>query len=148
MRQLVYISAETAPVSEALVADILEVARRNNAENDISGLLMYHDGQFFQLLEGPERNVLDCFRKISADPRHTGIITLFNEPSQERIFAGWDMAMVGMADFSKELRMQMIDLLQLEKHNQYDKLHTNKVISVFVRTYLSDINRLASEIKL
>ena len=51
--QLVYISTMRAPVSTAECEEILAVSRRNNARDNISGLLVVGTTRFLQLLEGP-----------------------------------------------------------------------------------------------
>lgn len=148
MHQLVYISAASPSTSDESLADILVSARRNNAKNDITGILLYHQGQFFQVLEGPEKKVRACFKRIEADPRHNGVIVLFDAPAEERCFHGWDMAAVAIDSFDQALRSKVIDLLSLREHEQYDELHANKIIGIFVDTYLSDLHRFARAVNL
>ena len=57
----------------------------------ITGMLLYNDGNFMQVLEGEEEGVRDLFGKITRDPRHRGIITLLQEHQRERQFPEWSM---------------------------------------------------------
>jgi len=54
-------------------------------------MLLYKGGNFMQALEGPEEDVDRLQRRIEADPRHTGIITLLKSPLEQRRFTGWSM---------------------------------------------------------
>jgi hypothetical protein len=64
---------------------------RNEAEN-ISGILIYHDGNILQVLEGERVVVEATFLRISRDLRHAGILPLIQEPIAERQFDEWTMA--------------------------------------------------------
>ena len=66
----------------------------------------------------------------------------------ESLFGDWDMAAVGISSFKEPLRHQMQDLLQIRNHKSYDQMHKNKVIGIFADTYLSDLSRLATEVRL
>lgn len=148
MYQLVYISAATHAFSENDVLTLLYKSRSKNALEKITGLLMYHDGQFFQILEGPKLAVKACFERISKDPRHKGLIILSEENCSTRIFTDWRMAMAKISAFREPLKSQLIDLLQVGKDASAAQLHQNKVISIFVDTFLSDLHRFARHIAL
>lgn len=146
MHQLVYISAATPAMSSQGLVQILDSARKFNALHDIHGMLMYHSQQFFQVLEGPEPALRTCFQRIERDPRHTGIIMLADHPTERPCFHGWDMAAVELTDFEYSLRSQVISLLELRSHVQYEELHANKAIGIFADTYLADLDRFAAKI--
>ena len=54
-------------------------------------MLLFREGQFLQLLEGPECEVKSVFEMVSRDPRHTGIKILLAEPIAAREFPDWTM---------------------------------------------------------
>jgi len=89
---LVYMSQATRSLTEAELADLLAVSRRNNAARGITGLLMYEADTFMQALEGPREAVEALFRKISRDPRHTGVHVICEDYVKERYFGPWRMA--------------------------------------------------------
>ena len=74
------------------LAELLRVSRRNNERAGVTGLLLHHDGQFMQVLEGPEPAVRSVLSRISADPRHSGVWILDEERIAERRFGAWAMA--------------------------------------------------------
>lgn len=76
--------------SEDLKA-LLEKCRVNNARRDVTGMLLYQQRSFFQILEGERGTVEALFEKIAADPRHTRVTRVILETIAERAFAGWSM---------------------------------------------------------
>ncbi|WP_092891658.1 BLUF domain-containing protein [Roseicitreum antarcticum] len=71
--QLAYVSSSRTRLYEALLNDILTVSEKNNTRDGISGILMYHDQLFFQVLEGERTCVKNCYDRILLDPRHSAI---------------------------------------------------------------------------
>ncbi|MDQ5882224.1 MAG: hypothetical protein QG616_2056 [Pseudomonadota bacterium] len=89
---IVYVSAATHPMSEDELAALLKQARENNASHGITGVLLYHDGNFMQLLQGPVSDVRNIYSAIESDPRHHMVIPIVNETGLPREFADWAMA--------------------------------------------------------
>jgi hypothetical protein len=87
----VYISSAVTPFSKAELQALLTKAREHNASMGITGLLLAHDGNFMQMLEGPEKAVRELAAKIHKDPRHTGVITLLEEQVDLAQFPDWKM---------------------------------------------------------
>lgn len=89
MEIVVYTSAalRAAPDLEG----ILEVSRRNNAANGLTGILLFAEGNFIQALEGPKEALDATYARIAADPRHRQIIDLFRAPLLARNFPDWSM---------------------------------------------------------
>ena len=91
MFTLVYVSSAVSPFSKSELADLLARSRANNESLGISGMLLYKDGNFMQVLEGEEEPVRALYEKIGTDPRHDGAITLHQSFAQERQFPDWSM---------------------------------------------------------
>ena len=70
---------------------LLEKSRKNNSALDITGMLLYKDGNFMQFLEGPKEAVLALAARIKLDPRHRGVIVLLQEEHTGREFDQWAM---------------------------------------------------------
>ncbi len=87
-----YTSAATKFMTDGELADLLTKARVKNERLEITGLLVYHDGNFLQVVEGPEAKVRQLFHTIENDPRHAHIIKLIDRPVEERQFSDWAMA--------------------------------------------------------
>ena len=89
---VLYRSHATAPSSERALADLLAAARPYNAAQQITGLLLYHDRRFVQVLEGPEAAVRALYARIRQDPRHSHVVTVSEGPGPGRRFGAWGMA--------------------------------------------------------
>lgn len=95
---VVYVSSAVELFTIAGLLDVLEVSRRNNSRDAISGLLLYKGGNFMQLLEGDEEVVWTAHARISKDPRHRGLMTILKEPIETRLFPDWSMAFGNLDD--------------------------------------------------
>lgn len=89
---LVYVSSAVTPFSSAELVALLDQSRANNTRLDVSGLLLYKDGNTMQVLEGDRDTVLALYERIAADPRHRGLLRLLEGPTETRQFADWSMA--------------------------------------------------------
>ena len=90
--QLVYLSSATAKFSQDELMALLEHSRQKNFIAGLSGILLYHDGNFMQLLEGEESTVKAVYELIARDPRHRGCMTLISGAITDRLFPDWTMA--------------------------------------------------------
>ena len=98
MISLTYVSSAVETFSQAELLNLLETSRRNNALTGISGLLLYKDGNFMQVIEGAEAEIHKLHEKISHDPRHGGLITLTEKVIQRRQFPEWKMGFKNLSD--------------------------------------------------
>jgi hypothetical protein len=73
------------------LAEILRVARRHNPVNGITGVLLYRDGNFIQVLEGEPAAVEATFARIERDRRHRQVLVISREAQTERVFEHWAM---------------------------------------------------------
>jgi hypothetical protein len=74
--------------------DLLELlvqARARNLRNGVTGMLLYKNRRFMQLLEGDEEKVLKIFDNIKRDERHRNVDTLWRQYVQFRDFPDWTM---------------------------------------------------------
>lgn len=91
MHELIYRSRSAGPFDRAEIGRILATARRINAENGVTGLLLYSDESFVQVLEGEEGAVHETFARIRADPRHRDVTLLADGPAERRRHPDWTM---------------------------------------------------------
>ncbi|HEX5398593.1 MAG TPA: BLUF domain-containing protein [Verrucomicrobiae bacterium] len=90
--RMVYISTASKLFAPAELREMLKDSNERNKKTGITGMLLYKDGQFMQVLEGTAEAVTATFSRISKDPRHHGIMVLVKGAVQERRFPGWSMA--------------------------------------------------------
>jgi hypothetical protein len=98
MLSLVYVSSAAAEFSESDLVALLKQSGEKNARMGITGLLLYKDGNFMQVLEGPDDAVRQLFETILADSRHRGVIRLLERQIEQRQFANWAMAFRNLSD--------------------------------------------------
>ena len=91
MLAIVYISSAVHPFSEADLTALLKQSQQKNAELEITGILLYRDGEIMQLIEGPDEAVKKLAKTIYADQRHRGIIQLLEKKISRREFPDWSM---------------------------------------------------------
>lgn len=91
MYNLLYTSNSTVQVNSGMLDTILLTARENNNREGITGMLLYSQGSFVQLLEGDEENVKKTFYKISCDTRHNNIEVVMETTASDRYFPDWQM---------------------------------------------------------
>ncbi|MDO8937992.1 MAG: BLUF domain-containing protein [Methylicorpusculum sp.] len=98
MFHLVYVSSAIKPLSKSDLLDLLIQSRENNTKKGISGMLLYKDGNFMQVLEGEESAVRSLFEVIIRDSRHRGSIVLLEEHISEPFFKDWSMGFRDLTD--------------------------------------------------
>ncbi len=64
----------------------------------LTGMLLYRDGQFLQVLEGPDEVVRARYEVIAADVRHRDVHKLMESQTTERQFPEWTMGFRAMTD--------------------------------------------------
>ena len=94
MLQVIYVSKATRKFSGKELIDLLKVSRENNGPVDVTGILLYHNESFLQVLEGPEENVEAVYEKIQKDPRHTNFLLLLRRTIEKKEFGNWSMGFV------------------------------------------------------
>ena len=91
MHCLIYVSAAKRQMTEDELADLLRACRKNNQRNGITGMLLYKDGDFMQVLEGKEETVKQLYAKIKTDARHHMVTQIVERKIDSRTFGDWSM---------------------------------------------------------
>jgi hypothetical protein len=78
-------------MSDFELNNLLEMARVNNKTKSITGLLLYIDGDFIQIIEGDDFEVNNLYSNIQFDKRHKNIICVSDEKITKRQFPEWSM---------------------------------------------------------
>ncbi len=115
---LIYLSAAKTPFSDKELLHHLENVREKNKLNDITGILMYADGNFLQLLEGTKAQVETLFKTISADKRHHYITKIKEGYETERFFPDSPMAFYSPhhEEYASFLELDTMNVKDLEKY--------------------------------
>ena len=95
---LIYVSIASDELGSEELLDLLRISRENNLRDDITGLLLYKERRFMQLLEGPETAVCATYARITRDARHHDATVLLEGETNERDFVDWTMGFHDLDD--------------------------------------------------
>ena len=109
MLAIVYISSAVQLFSDADLIALLEQSRQKNAGLEITGILLYKDGDVMQLLEGPDEAVSQLAKTIYADRRHSGIIQLIEQNISRREFPDWSMEFQNLGSSRVQLLAEFME---------------------------------------
>ncbi|MDO9101625.1 MAG: phosphate-starvation-inducible PsiE family protein [Candidatus Nitrotoga sp.] len=91
MIRLTYASTTNQEWSPEELLGLLKQSRTNNGAKNITGILLYSNGTFFQVLEGDEATVENLYTTIEKDPRHKNCTLIEKLNITERAFPYWSM---------------------------------------------------------
>ncbi|MDP3777834.1 MAG: blue light sensor protein [Methylotenera sp.] len=89
---LAYTSVAAHHMTHDELLSLLNSARTCNQRQGITGMLLYMDDCFFQVLEGEEQLVDALYEKICLDERNHHVVKLIREHIAERSFTEWTMS--------------------------------------------------------
>jgi hypothetical protein len=90
MHQLLYASSTSRDCSEQQLEEILTASRRNNPKLGVTGMLLYCEGGFMQVLEGTPDVLASLYARIAMDKRHWNARILLDRQAP-RTFGDWSM---------------------------------------------------------
>jgi len=138
MYHLVYTSLATNPFSEAELVRLLEKSRTSNKEQAVSGMLLYLQGKFIQVLEGEGEQVLALYERIRLDTRHRKVTTVVEGESPNRIFQNWSM---GFKHLTQTEFYQQSGFLEMDDFFAHQQQSENKsLVLVFLELFYKKNN--------
>ena len=93
--ELSYLSEAVSDMSFLGLMRLLESARTFNQNNGITGILLYDNQQFGQIIEGERANVMKAWKRIQDDKRHHRVELLEIREISERSFPEWLLRFYG-----------------------------------------------------
>ena len=91
MFRLIYSSKLATPMTATLLSEIVSVSVNTNQKIGITGILLFAENAFMQVLEGSEEHVRATMETIDSDSRHSDVRILFSGGATERAFPDWHM---------------------------------------------------------
>ena len=121
LSHLIYVSNRKADCTEKEIENILSSCKKNNPPMNITGVLLYSDRKFIQLVEGDSRTIMDLYNKIKLDSRHEKARMISYGPIKEKSFPSWHMA-------SRNLSNQLTYHTEMSADDQvvFDRLLTGE----------------------
>lgn len=91
MLQIGYTSVATENFGSGDLFKIIDKSAKNNANAELTGFLIYSNGHFFQVIEGPIECVEMLMNRLKTDPRHHSIKIVCHSRTRDRAFPRWSM---------------------------------------------------------
>lgn len=99
LHSIIYTSKSTINWTDSELKGLLNKAHHKNQQRGITGILIYINDRFIQVIEAENPLVLhQLMETIQMDERHEEIFTLFQSPILERAFPSWTMGLLKCAD--------------------------------------------------
>ena len=145
MLQMLYVSGASRQLSDDAIQQILAVSRRNNLRDGITGMLLWADGVFIQILEGEAKTVRGVFGRIQADDRHRNVMVVLEQAADKRLFTQWSMGF-------KQLDAQLAEdrkLFEISRDALADRINSEdgglflETVLAFSRDFVADLERPA-----
>lgn len=89
--QLAYTSSSTEHDQTQFINEDLPRVKEKNHNIGVTGVLLFAEGTFFQVLEGDEATVRELYKTIAQDSRHTKARIVLERTARRRSFPGWAM---------------------------------------------------------
>lgn len=131
MHRIIYLSSAEIHLSEEEIISLLKKSRLYNTQRDITGMLLYLDGNFLQVLEGDKKEVIDLYEKIKEDCKHKGLICVFDDETDNRQFPDWSM---GFCSSKYEVLRKMSGYENFDKKKFFNI--SDKTVFAFLDTFI------------
>ncbi|MFJ5438467.1 diguanylate phosphodiesterase [Pectobacterium brasiliense] len=114
--------------------DMVAAANEKNSRANVTGILLFNGTHFFQLLEGPEENILPIYRHICEDSRHHNVVELLCDHAPSRRFGKAGMELFDLRKYDRNEVLQNV----LDKStSKYQLIYDDRALQFF-RTFVED----------
>jgi EAL domain-containing protein (putative c-di-GMP-specific phosphodiesterase class I) len=133
LSQLIYRSHALTGLSDVELEKIVSTSQLNNKSLNITGILLYADKYFMQVLEGPTREVERLFARIQSDDRHTEVVLVSVHPIHLRRFDQWSMQWVPASKYSGNgLPVKAVPSDLIATYLNFDD-RTSRILDAFIQ---------------
>ena len=127
-----YISSSRENIYPFDLNALFSQVKTTNDELDITGVLIYDQGNFFQVLEGKTATIVRMYGKIIRDVRHHYIIKLIESTIQDRMFDGYKTGFEVISTTEKKDKLNnYVKWLKQAENKNVDKVI--KIVENFLR---------------
>lgn len=117
-----YLSQESESLTFEQLEQLLNQTAHNNNELGLSGILIHTLGRFFQIIEGPKKDVVNIYEKIQNDDRHTDFLELYSGSVKEYYFKSYSSTFK-ILDNSSDIEKVNQYLMKIEGHPYAQKIN-------------------------
>lgn len=91
LRQILYFSNEAFAMNDGDLHGLRGESLTNNSLFGVTGLLLYVDRIFVQVIEGPDAAIGQLYTNIRQDERNKEVVEMFDRGIDARAFPAWSM---------------------------------------------------------
>ncbi len=128
MKSVIYISTRAKNFSDENLHTLVTSCRTRNANDDITGCLVYNGMNFMQLIEGDNDTIDACMARIVKDERHSGVVTVREREIDQRECPDWGMVGLSVSrnptEAEKKQILDMLDGGQTDTRNLFTSFAT------------------------
>ncbi len=111
---ITYVSTASENLRSKDIDHLLDHCKTKNNSENITGILLYSDGNFFQIIEGEKDKIDHLFHKIEEDARHRGIIKIFERRIKNAAYDGYETDFItGQHRYEQEKFEHYLNYLQV-----------------------------------
>jgi hypothetical protein len=127
--ELSYLSEAVSDMSFLGLMRLLESARAFNQKNGITGILLYDNQQFGQIIEGEYANVMKAWKRIQEDKRHHRLELLEIREISEHSFPEWLLRFYGGETLTRDYPAlaDMVGGMDKHSHALMNKMRESQV---------------------
>lgn len=114
LKSIVYLSSAEGAMSHNVLLELLHKSTSNNYKSQITGMLIYYDGSFIQVLEGEEVAIDRLIDKIMNDARHRNFSIIHESKIQQREFDKWNMSFMWLENNNVEHLESFMDFSSIK----------------------------------
>jgi len=97
--RIIYLSKMSVETQREDIIDLIDTSKKNNQNRGLTGMLMFSNKNFMQILEGDVLQLNRTFESIMQDNRHHEIYMLEYVRISRRLFGDWEMKLVSLDDY-------------------------------------------------
>ncbi|MGJ3239338.1 MAG: BLUF domain-containing protein [Anaerolineae bacterium] len=126
---LIYGSTASYEMKQEDLKKILVTSRRNNEKAHITGMLLYKNKNFLQVLEGEEDALDELYEKIKQDKRHHSVYTIMKRKIKQREFKQWEM---GFTDLDEAPPVDLLGYSDFLQNSLSDDMNDDKASRIYI----------------
>lgn len=116
-----YVSKASSDLTKGDIEKLFNYTASTNSKFNVSGMLLHSMGNFFQVLEGEEKHLLNLYEKIKEDLRHADIYEVYNRKTSQPVFTNYH-SKFDIVKTSQDLEMLLTYLNQDRSNSTNHKL--------------------------
>ena len=125
-----YVSKARRAMGDEDLQRIVETSRRHNVPARVSGMLLFGNKRFLQLLEGPGPAVERTYRRVLSDTRHCDAMLVYDGTGEPLRISEWPMAFAR----AEEVRHvpAVASLIELAEGDDAEPLAADAALRLFI----------------